>query len=55
MSQARSQREAVDFQATRRRYIPEDGTVHYHGCEDLKLFLFLVFVFSGTASKVRSL
>jgi hypothetical protein len=54
ISQARSQRESrwpaelcfaiccsetsVDFQRTTRRYIPEDGTLHNHRCENLKSY-----------------
>jgi hypothetical protein len=27
---------SVDYQPTLRRYIPEDSTLHYHRCENLK-------------------
>jgi hypothetical protein len=29
---------SVDFQRTTRRYIPEDGTLHNHRCENLKSY-----------------
>jgi hypothetical protein len=29
---------SVDFQRTTRRYIPEDGTLHNHRCENLNFF-----------------
>jgi hypothetical protein len=29
---------SVDFQRTTRRYIPEDGTLHNHHCENLKTY-----------------
>jgi hypothetical protein len=38
---------SVDFQRTTRRYIPEDGTLHNHRCENLKSYE----LFSSLASK----
>jgi hypothetical protein len=32
---------SVDTQRTTRRYIPEDGTLHNHHCENLKPTLYL--------------
>jgi hypothetical protein len=29
---------SVDFQRTTRRYIPENSTLHNHGCENLKSY-----------------
>jgi hypothetical protein len=31
----------ADFQRTTRRYIPEDGTLHNHRCENLNSYIFL--------------
>jgi hypothetical protein len=31
---------SVDFQRTTRRYIPEDGTLRNHRCENLKSYMF---------------
>jgi hypothetical protein len=30
---------SVDTQRTTRRYIPEDGTLHNHSCENLKSYV----------------
>jgi hypothetical protein len=30
---------SADFQRTTRRYIPEDGTLHNHRCENLKCYI----------------
>jgi hypothetical protein len=30
---------SVDFQWTTRRYIPEDGTLHNHRCENLESYM----------------
>jgi hypothetical protein len=32
---------SVDTQRTTRRYIPEDGTLHNHRCENLKSYIIL--------------
>jgi hypothetical protein len=37
---------SVGTQRTTRRYIPEDGPLHNHRCENLKFFL--VFVYKAT-------
>jgi hypothetical protein len=34
-------RKSVDFQRTKRRYIPEDSTLHNHRCENLKSYAVL--------------
>jgi hypothetical protein len=34
---------SVDFHRTTRRYIPEDRTLHKHGCENLKSYKGLLF------------
>jgi hypothetical protein len=33
---------SVDIQRTTRRYIPEDGTLHNHRCENLKSYITLL-------------
>jgi hypothetical protein len=38
-------RNVGDNQRTTRRYIPEDGTLHNHRCENLKSYLINVVVF----------
>jgi hypothetical protein len=32
---------SVDFRLTMRRYIPEDGILHNHRCENLKSYIVL--------------
>jgi hypothetical protein len=34
---------SVDFQLTKRRYIPENRTLHNHRCDNLKSYINLVF------------
>jgi hypothetical protein len=34
-----SSKTSVESQRTTRRYIPEDGTLHNHGCENLKSYI----------------
>jgi hypothetical protein len=34
----------VDFRRTTRRYIPEDGTLHNHHCENLKSYIIMIAV-----------
>jgi hypothetical protein len=34
---------SVDFQRTTQRYIPEDGTLHNHRCENLKSYITKLF------------
>jgi hypothetical protein len=31
----------VEYHWSTRRYIPEDGTLHYHRCENLRLLCFV--------------
>jgi hypothetical protein len=38
---------SVDFQRTTRRHTPEDSTLHYHRCENLKSYKLYIHVFMG--------
>jgi hypothetical protein len=39
MEATSSSETSVDFQRTTRRYIPEDGALHNHPCENLKFYI----------------
>jgi hypothetical protein len=41
MEAACSSETSVDLQRTARRYVPEDGTLHRHRCENLKSYMIL--------------
>jgi hypothetical protein len=42
---------SVHFQRTTRRYIPEDGTLHNHRCENLKSYIMFA-CFSDTSHRL---
>jgi hypothetical protein len=47
-----SSEKSVDTQRTTRQYIPEDGTLHNHRCENLKPYEHLVFQQVGALDRI---
>jgi hypothetical protein len=45
MEAGRSSETSVNFYRTTRRYIPEDGTLHKHRCDNLKYNRVYAFIF----------
>jgi hypothetical protein len=43
MEAAFSSETSVDFQLTTRRYIPDDGTIQKHRCENLKSYIYTIW------------
>jgi hypothetical protein len=56
MEAAHSSENSIDFQRTKRYYIPEDRTVHNHRCENLKFYMdnvMLVYEWTIATSLLR--
>jgi hypothetical protein len=52
MKATSSTKTLVDFEETTWHFIPEDRTLHNHGCENLKAYIFPVPMVSGVTVSV---